>query len=96
MGLAPDEAAIAAAMPKAHDAFDALGKALGDQAYFAGDALTLADVLLAPHFDFFAATPEWAALTARNTNLVSWLGRMSARPSLRATTWERVAAMAQA
>ncbi len=96
MGVAPDEAAIAAAMPKAHDAFDALGKTLGDQTYFAGDQVTLADVLLAPHLDFFAATSEWAALTAKNSNLVFWLGRMSARPSLRATTWERVAAMAQA
>ena len=93
LGLAPDEAAIAAAMPKAHQVFDALAMTLGSRTHFAGDAFTLADALIAPHLDFFAATPEWAALTQHNPNLVSWLDRVSGRPSLRATTWERVAAM---
>lgn len=49
--------------------------------------------LVAPN-DFLAATPEWPALTANGANLVEWLGRMNARPSLQATTWERVSAMA--
>jgi glutathione S-transferase len=96
MGLAADEAAIAAAMPKAHAVFDALANELADQEFFIGDALSLADVLLVPQLDFFAATPEWTALTAKNANLSAWLGRMNARASVRATTWERVAAMAQA
>jgi glutathione S-transferase len=43
--------------------------------------------------DFLAMTPEWATLTAPNPNLPAWLQRMNARPSLQATTWERVAAM---
>jgi glutathione S-transferase len=93
LGLAPDEAAIAAAVPKAVQVFDALAKTLGHQTHFAGDAFTLADALIAPHLDFFAATPEWTALTESNPNLVSWLDRMNDRRSLRATTWERVAAM---
>jgi glutathione S-transferase len=96
MGLQPDEAAIAAAMPNAHRAFDALARELGDQPYFVGGVVSLADVLLAPQLDFFAATPEWPALTVKNANLVAWLRRMSARPSLEATTWERVSAMALA
>jgi glutathione S-transferase len=96
MGLTPDETAIAAAMPKAHTVFDALGHELGDGAYFGGDSASLADVMIAPQIDFFAGTPEWPPLTARNPNLVRWLVRMNDRPSMRATTWERVAAMAMA
>ena len=96
IGMIPDEAAIAAAMPNAHRVFDALGCELGGQPYFVGNAISLADVLLAPQLDFFAATPEWPALTVRNANLVAWHRRMSARPSLEATTWERVSAMALA
>lgn len=96
MGLDPDEAAIAAAMPKAHRVFDELARLLGDQTFFAGEALTLADVLVAPQLDFLAAVPEWQPLTANARNLTDWLARMNARPSMAASTWERVAAAAQA
>jgi len=96
MGLTPDEAAIEAAMPKAHMVFDALARQLGDQRFFIGDTLTLADLMLAPQVEFFAQTPEWAALGGPHPNLAAWLERMEARPSLKATTWERVADMAKA
>lgn len=96
MGLTPDEAVIEAAMPKAHTVFSELARQLGDQAYFAGDALSLADLMLAPQVAFFAETPEWTALGEPNPNLVAWLERMEARPSMKTTTWERVAALAQA
>jgi glutathione S-transferase len=91
MGLTPDEAAIAAAMPKAHTVFDELSALLGDGLYFAGPEVSLADLLLAPQFDFFRETPEWEPLTAKNPNLCAWLARMRERPSMVATTWERVA-----
>jgi glutathione S-transferase len=93
MGRAPDEAAVAAALPRARHVFDALAELLGDAPYFAGEAVTLADVLLAPQLDFMQQTPEWDALTAQHANLRSWLERMQKRPSLLATTWEKVAAM---
>jgi len=96
MGLTPDETAIAGAMPKAHTVCDELARLLGSQPYFAGEAVTLADLLLAPQFDFLALTPEWAQLSEGSRNLVDWLARMNARPSLKATTWERVADMAKA
>jgi glutathione S-transferase len=94
LGREPDESAIAAAMPKAHVAFAALAGQLGAQPYFTGNDLTLADIILAPSFEFFAQTPEWDPLTADKPNLRSWLERMMARPSMTATTWERVEAMA--
>jgi glutathione S-transferase len=96
LGEAPDEAVIAAAMPKAHVVFDELSRLLGSQPWLAGDQMSLADVHVAPHLDFLAATPEWEALTATAANLVPWLDRMRARASFGATTWQRVAEMAKA
>jgi glutathione S-transferase len=95
LGLAPDESAIEAVMPKAHQVFEALSLELGEAPYFAGRDFTLADVMLAPQLDFFQATPEWQPLTAKHANLCDWLRRMQARPSMQATTWERVSVMAQ-
>jgi glutathione S-transferase len=96
MGRTPDEAAIATAMPKAHTVFNELARQLGERTFFVGDAITLADVLMAPQLDFFRLTPEWEPLTAKHPNLRAWLERMNARPSMAATTMERIAAMAGA
>ena len=92
MGLTPDEAVIAAAVPKAQVVLDELGRALGAHPYLAGETLTLADLLLGPQLDFLAQTPEWEPLSAPHANLRQWLTRMQARPSFLATTWEKVAA----
>ena len=89
LGLPPDEAAIAAAMPKAHAVFDELARLLASRLYFAGDAPSLADLLVAPQIDFFRDQPEWLPLTAEHPKLVARLERMNARPSLKATTWQR-------
>jgi glutathione S-transferase len=96
MGLKPDEAAIEAAMPKARQVFTELARLLGEQSYFAGETLSLADLHLAPAVAFFTATPEWSELGAPHQNLVAWLARMEARPSMMATTWERVSELAKA
>jgi len=96
MGLTPDEAAIEAAMPRAHMVFRELARLLGDKPYFAGDALSLADLHLAPHVEFLSHTPEWKMLGEPHPNLVAWQARMDARPSMQATTWERVGQMAHA
>jgi glutathione S-transferase len=96
MGLAPDEAAIAEAMPKAHVVLNELSRLLGSKTYVAEEEVTLADILVAAHLDFLAETPEWEPLTAALPNLVSWLHRINARASFRATTWQRVAELAEA
>lgn len=96
LGLPTDEAAIAEAMPRAHVVFDELSRLLGDQQFLAGEAVSLADMMTGPHLDFLSETPEWTVLTAKTPNLTAWLKRMNARPSMQATTWERVTAMAQA
>jgi glutathione S-transferase len=96
LGVAPDEAAIAAAMPQAYVVFGEFAQLLGSQPCFAGDQLSLADLMVAPQLDFFAGTPEWAPLTANKPNLLAWLDRMNRRASMQATTWTRVSEMAQA
>src|SRR5262249_33123363 len=96
LGMTPDEAAIATAMPKAHLVFNELSRLLGSNSYFADEQLTLADIHVATHLDFLSVTPEWAALTAACPNLVSWLARMNGRASFKATTWKRVTEMAAA
>jgi glutathione S-transferase len=96
LGLKTDEAAIEAAMPRARTVVAELARLLGEQPYFAGDAVSLADLLVAPQIDFMAPTPEWSELGVPNANLVAWLTRMQARPSFVATTWERVSEMAKA
>ena len=96
LGVTPDEAAIAAAMPQAYVVFGEFAQLLGSQPCFAGDQLSLADLMVAPQLDFFAGTPEWAPLTANKPNLLAWLDRMNRRASMQATTWTRVSEMAQA
>jgi glutathione S-transferase len=96
LGLAPDEEAIKAAMPRAHAVFDELARLLGAQPYFAGDQVSLADLLLGPAIEFFTIIPEWSVLGAPHANLVAWMKRMQDRPSMMATTWERVTELAKA
>jgi glutathione S-transferase len=79
LGSTPDEVAIAAAMPKAHAVFRELSRLLGRQSYFAGEAVSLADLMIAPQLDIFALTPEWLPLTADAPN-----PRRVARPDERA------------
>lgn len=88
-GGVPDEAIIAAALPDAHRCVDVLSGFLSDHLFIAGNALTLADLMLAPMLASFHATPEGAALLG-GTLLAGYLARMDARESMRRTTRERL------
>ncbi|MGN6462401.1 MAG: glutathione S-transferase family protein [Pseudolabrys sp.] len=94
-GLPPDEAAIAAANPKAQLVFRELSLFLGENRWFAGEMFSLADIVIAAQLEFLSHTPEWPALIAGRDNLARWLARVSERPSFAATTWERLSARAQ-
>ncbi|HET8697749.1 MAG TPA: glutathione S-transferase family protein [Gammaproteobacteria bacterium] len=96
LGGTPDEAAVAAAMPKAHQVLAELSRLLGREQFLAGSTFSLADVMVGAQLDGLSTVPEWAPLAAANPNMQRWLERVTARPSFAATTWERVAAMAQA
>jgi glutathione S-transferase len=74
-GMPPDEADIAAAMPKARAVFDELAFQLGDRRFFVGETLSLADVILAPQLDFLRATPEWECSQPNTRTLgTGWIG----------------------
>lgn len=89
-GLPVDEESIAAAVPEAKKAVDEIARLLGDQRFMAGDAISLADVHLIPHLTFLPHTPEGRSLLAPHANLAAWIARMDARPSLAATSWDRL------
>jgi glutathione S-transferase len=89
-GFVPDEAAIADGMPRSHTIFAELSRLLATHDWFGGDALSLADLMTGPQLELYARTPEWAELTAGRENLRRWLVRLEARPSMRATLWERL------
>lgn len=84
LGTTTDESAIAAAMPMGRTCIAELDRLLGTQPFLAGDRLSIADILLAPQLDFFAATPEGRSLLA-GTRLEDWLAGLNARPSMIAT-----------
>ena len=84
LGIPTDEAAVAAAVPMARVCVDELERLLGMQQFFAGDRLSIADIMLAPQIDYLAMTPEGQTLL-KGTRLAAWLARMQARPSMAAT-----------
>jgi glutathione S-transferase len=84
MGLTPDEAVVAAALPATQVCLTALDRLLANAPFFAGDALSLADVLLAPPLHLLSGAPEVRAML-EGTPLLDWIERMLAHPSMVAT-----------
>ena len=84
-----DEQNIAQALPRARICLRELERLLGSSEFLTGDTLSIADLMVAPHLQFFRATPE-AEQLMRGTALDAWLKRMQARPSMQATEAERL------
>jgi glutathione S-transferase len=84
-GRVPDEAKIAAALPRARTCLKALEDLMGAHAWLAGPALTLADLHAAPMFAYFRLADEGAKLMAALPGLERWWQAIAARPSLLAT-----------
>jgi len=84
-GSASDEAAIAAALPRARTCLRALADLAGPAPYLVDGRLSLADLHAAPIFVYFLMTPEGRAMLAEFPRLDAWWAAMAARPSLAAT-----------
>jgi glutathione S-transferase len=85
-GRAPDEAKIAAAIPRVETCFAAIEELMaGEGPYLLGAQLTLADLHLAPMISLGRRAPEAAALLARHAQLARWWETVKTRPSLAAT-----------
>ena len=85
-----DEDAIVKAIPNARICIAEIARLLDGHAWLAGDAISLADLLLAPQLSMFAQAPEGAQILQEHENLNRWLARIEARPSMQATTWDRL------
>jgi glutathione S-transferase len=84
-GIAPDEAAIAAGLPQAVACAKVIEDLLGPTPYLAGEAISLADLMLAPIYDSVSRTPEARAVLTPFPGLAAWWARMAERPSVQAT-----------
>ena len=95
-GRPMDEAVVADSIPRAVVCVDELARLLGEAPFMAGESLSIADIMLAPHLSFLSQTEAGGPMLARQPRLVAWIQRMNARPSMAATTWEALAARAEA
>lgn len=83
-GQPSDEAVIAAALPKAVQALDAIGTIQGVDPFVAG-TFSLADIHLAPIVAYVRMTPEGDAMLRDRPTLAAWWERIAQRPSITAT-----------
>jgi glutathione S-transferase len=90
-GRPANEANIAKALPHARICVAELTRLMGSGKFLAGPAVSIADLMAAPHLLFVRGTPEGEKLLA-GTPLDRWLTSMSARESMRATEVERLLA----
>jgi len=88
--LPVDEDAVVKAIPDARHCLAEIGRLLDGHTWMAGEAISLADLLLAPHLSMFAQAPEGAQILQEHQNLSRWLARIEARPSMEATSWDRL------
>lgn len=95
-GMPVDEAAIAAAIPGARVCVAEVARLMGQGRYLVGEAVSLADLMLAPHLTWLPDSAEGRELLAPYPALGAWIDRMNGRPSMIATTWERLNAIAAA
>ena len=85
LGLPVDEAAVAAALPRARLCLSEVARLMGDEPYLAGERISLADLMVAPLFYYFSRLPEGEAPFADNPSLLPWLRRMEDRQSFQVT-----------
>ena len=85
-----DEEEVMQAIPDARICIAEIDRLLDGHTWMAGDTLSLADLLLAPHLSMFALAPEGAQILQEHQNLTRWLARIEARASMQATTWDRL------
>lgn len=84
-GETPDEEAIKAALPRVETFLKVADATLAKSNYLAGDALSLADLLLVPCAFYLSMLPEGKELLPKYRHVGAWLERMMARPSFAAT-----------
>lgn len=85
LGGAPDEAAIAAALPRARLCLAEIDRLMEDHRFLAGDHVSLADLMVIPLLYFFAKIPEGRAPLDGHPKLQDWMRHMETRQSFQVT-----------
>ena len=81
----PDEARIAAALPRAETCLAAIEDLMQGDAFFLGDEPTLADLHAAPMIALFRLAPEGERMLGAHPRWTRWWDHMNQRPSMAAT-----------
>jgi len=84
-GKTADEARVKESLPKARICIEALDQLKGDNAFMAGDAVSLADLMVAPHYYYFSLTPEGRDILGPHQRLRDWWQAMATRESIKKT-----------
>jgi len=95
-GMPVNEDAVAKAIPDARHCIGEVARLLDGQTWMSGDAVSLADLLMAPHLSMLALATEGAEILRAQANLAGWLDRMEARASMKATSWDTLLERASA
>lgn len=85
IGGTADEAAIAAALPRAETCLAVLEQMAKGHAYLVAEGLSRADLFLIPVYDYLVQMPEGQKLAAGAPNLQRWWENVRTRPSVEAT-----------
>ncbi len=85
LGGVPDEAAIAAALPRAGLCLAEIERLMEDHRFLAGEHLSLADLMVIPLLHYFANVPDGRAPLARHPKLDEWRRHMETRQSFQVT-----------
>jgi glutathione S-transferase len=85
LGLPVDEAAVAAALPRARLCLAEIARLMGEQPYLVGERVSLADLMVIPLLYYFSRLPEGEAAIAEQPTLLPWIARMEGRQSFQVT-----------
>jgi glutathione S-transferase len=85
LGSAPDEAAIAAALPRARLCLSEINRLMEDHRFLTGDHVSLADLMVIPLLHYFSNVPDGQAPMAEHPKLRNWIRQMETRQSFQVT-----------
>jgi glutathione S-transferase len=85
LGGTPDEAAIAAALPRARLCLAEIDRLMEDNRFLAADFVSLADLMAIPLLYFFSNVPDGRAPVAEHPKLQNWMRHMETRQSFQVT-----------
>jgi glutathione S-transferase len=85
LGGTPDEAAIAAALPRARLCLSEIARLMEDHRFLTGDHVILADLMAIPLLFYFSNVPDGVTPLAEHPRLQNWIRLMETRQSFQVT-----------